>query len=99
MIIEINGIDERFAQAARERCTRNNVDGPCKQGRRELRALSAVLWSRCLAQLRAPSRVRLVGGARCGARVFWLTQTRISGRLGSPPAPVARWALPRWLDG
>src|SRR3954447_16667850 len=29
----------------------------------------------CLAQLRAPSRVRLVGGARCGARVPVLTQT------------------------
>src|SRR3954447_11412132 len=31
-------------------------------------ALPGPVFRSCLAQLRAPSRVRLVGGARCGAR-------------------------------
>src|SRR3954452_4270677 len=50
----------------------------------------------CLAQLRAPSRVRLVGGARCGARGFWPTQPGLPGRLGLPPAPSQDGAA---LDG
>src|SRR3954470_20203589 len=57
-------------------------------------SLSDPVFRTCLAQLRAPSRVRLVGGAGCGARVPVLTQTGAGSSRTTARAHRRRWELP-----